>query len=102
MVASSLVMRPVFENLFLSPSRAPDNREFKRMIDQQYQLNTIRGTVPSSTATAYAVRNDDPTSCNAASSTSGSRDVYVPGAGLDSLQSGKIKIQTAWEISTAV
>jgi len=102
MVASSPVMRPVFEKLFLSPLLSRDKRDFTRMNDQQYQLNAIPGTVPSSTATAYAVKKDDPTSCKAASSMSGSRDVYIPGAGLDSMQAGKIKIQTARKISTAV
>ena len=102
MVASSLVMRPVFERMFFSLFFSRDKRHLKGVNNQRYQLNATHGTVPSSTATAYAVKKDDPISCEAASSVSGSQGVYIPGAGLDCKQAGKIKIQTGWEISTTL
>lgn len=109
MVASSLILRPVLDQMFYHfrftnskvNSKVPKS-EFSRMEDGDYHLKSIGSDQPSSSAKFSTVENNGPSTFQKSSSTSGTGQVHDSRERWDAPTVKGIRVQKDWMVSTDI
>lgn len=94
MVASSMVLRPLFDKLHIPRYK----KSFSRMTDEAGELGKINRARPGHTARGFAVKDGRMASSHDVSSISALSVAFAPGGLRDGSKDGIIRVETDWQV----